>query len=276
VGDSVNIDFGAWDQHAHWWDGEAEQARQRSAVDDARTQARTAFGKIGSSTVGAALADTLQERHDAGQRQGDYAQGVARHIRANLDDYRGAEAVNEQRLAVGAVTDGPQPRQMSASSRATGGIQAHFKTGPAPQAPTPRPAPPPSPASGGDALTSLMLPPANPVPPAPLTPQQRWVDGMVAALAARPPDDPIAVQARRMAWEALHQQKQCDGWEWTTSAGGFAIALVGDAGLIAATPAGPADWAALGAALTGTVIAEGNLMKCWGEASEDPVGATYP
>ena len=79
-----------------------------------------------------------------------------------------------------------------------------------------------------------------------------------------------------MAWEALHQQKQCDGWEWTTSAGGFAIALVGDAGLMAATPTGPADWAALGAALSGTGIAEGNLMKCWGEATEDPPRATYP
>jgi hypothetical protein len=76
VGDAVNIDFSEWEQHAGWWDGEAEQARQRLAVDDATlAQARSAFGKIGSSSVGAALADTLQERHAAGQRVGDYAQG---------------------------------------------------------------------------------------------------------------------------------------------------------------------------------------------------------
>jgi hypothetical protein len=209
---------------------------------------RGAFGKLGSSTVGAALADTLRERHAAGQRQGDYAQGVEAHIRSSLDDFRGAEADNTRPLVVAPpAAEGPQPGQVLAGSGAAGGIlPVDFKTGPAPQAPppsTPQRAPPPPPASGGDALTSLILPPANPVPPAPPAPQQRWVDGMVADLAARPPEDPIAVEARRMAWEALHQQKQCNGWEWTTSAGGFAIALVGDAGLIAGTPAGPARMA---------------------------------
>jgi hypothetical protein len=99
VGDAVRIDFSAWEEHAGWWDAEADQARQRLSVDDATlAQARTAFGKIGSSTVGAALADTLQERHAAGQRLGDYAQGVAGHIRRNLDDYRSAEHDNTQRL----------------------------------------------------------------------------------------------------------------------------------------------------------------------------------
>jgi hypothetical protein len=99
VGDAVKIDFGAWEEHAGWWDAEAEQARQRLSVDTATlAQARTAFGKIGSSTVGAALADTLQERHAAGQPLGDYAQGVAGHIRSSLDAYRGAERDNKQRL----------------------------------------------------------------------------------------------------------------------------------------------------------------------------------
>ena len=35
MGDAVTIDFGGWEQHADWWDGEAGQARRRLAVDDA-------------------------------------------------------------------------------------------------------------------------------------------------------------------------------------------------------------------------------------------------
>jgi hypothetical protein len=126
VGDAVNIDFGAWDEHAGWLDGEAEQARSRLAVDDATlTQARSAFGKIGSSSVGAALADTLQERHAAGQRLGDYAQGVAGHIRANLDDYRGAERDNAQRLVVGAApAAGSTPAPAVAASPRAAAVEA--------------------------------------------------------------------------------------------------------------------------------------------------------
>jgi hypothetical protein len=125
VADAVSIDFGAWEQHAGWWDGQAEQARQRLAVDDSTLmQARTTFGKLGSSTVGAALADTLQERRAAGQRLGDYAQSVAGHIRANLDDYRGAEAQNARRLHVGTVPAAVPPGVSAADGPAAESVRA--------------------------------------------------------------------------------------------------------------------------------------------------------
>jgi hypothetical protein len=86
--------------HAQWWDAEADQAHQRLAVNDTTlAHARSAFGKIGSSTIGAAMAETLQARHDAGQRLGAYAQDVATHIRRSLNDYRGAENTNTRLLA---------------------------------------------------------------------------------------------------------------------------------------------------------------------------------
>ena len=130
VGDAVKIDFGAWEEHAGWWDAEADQARQRLSVGDATlAQARTAFGKIGSSTVGAALADTLQERHAAGQRLGDYAQRVAGHIRANLDDYRSAEHDNTRRLRDGAPAS-EDPRKGGETVQAV-----DFKQSPADQDP---------------------------------------------------------------------------------------------------------------------------------------------
>ena len=50
----VSIDFSAWEDHAGWWEQEAERARERMNVDDDTiAQARQAFGKIGSSTIGA-------------------------------------------------------------------------------------------------------------------------------------------------------------------------------------------------------------------------------
>lgn len=83
------------------------------------SQARDAFGKIGSSTVGAALAETLQARHEAGQRLGDYAQRVAAHIRRNLGDYRSKEQLNVTWLkdtqAVGGGSPGCARRFMSTS-----------------------------------------------------------------------------------------------------------------------------------------------------------------
>jgi hypothetical protein len=50
------------------------------------------------TTPGAALADTLHARHQAGERVGDYAQQVAGHIRRNLNDYRTTEQHNVGRL----------------------------------------------------------------------------------------------------------------------------------------------------------------------------------
>jgi hypothetical protein len=110
MSETLSIDYHAWEDHARWWDGEADQAPQRLATDDATlAQARNAFGKIGSSTVGAALAETLQARHEAGQRLGDYAQRVAGHIRRNLGDYRSREQQNVAWLKDTQVVSGGEP-----------------------------------------------------------------------------------------------------------------------------------------------------------------------
>jgi hypothetical protein len=99
MAERMRIDVEAWEDHAKWWDAEAPAARARMAVDDTALQsARAGFGKIGSSTVGAAYADALSARHALGQRLGDYAQDVAARIRANLADYRAAEDTNSRSL----------------------------------------------------------------------------------------------------------------------------------------------------------------------------------
>jgi hypothetical protein len=146
MGQSVTIDDDAWEDHAQWWDAEADQARQRLAVDDATlAQARSAFGKIGSSTVGAALAETLLARHEAGQRLGDYAQGVAGHIRGNLNDYCDTEQGNARRLryaqGVGGGASGPDDTIVGPTpgKRTIQFVDSHT---PMPQEPSP-PAPEP-------------------------------------------------------------------------------------------------------------------------------------
>ncbi len=65
---------------------------------DALEAARHAFGKIGSSTVGQAYADTLAARHELGQRLAANAQAVANHIRSNLQTYADQEHENQQTL----------------------------------------------------------------------------------------------------------------------------------------------------------------------------------
>jgi hypothetical protein len=96
----LTVDFGLWDDHAKWWEGEAANARERMGVDDATIeQAMHAFGKIGSSTVGAAYAAVLAERRAAGERLGAYAQNVATHIRANLQTYRDREDDNQRLMS---------------------------------------------------------------------------------------------------------------------------------------------------------------------------------
>ena len=58
MGGSDSINYDAWEDHARWWHGEADQGRQRLATDDATlAQARSVFGKIGSSTVGASVSN---------------------------------------------------------------------------------------------------------------------------------------------------------------------------------------------------------------------------
>ena len=95
----LSVDFEAWEDHASWWDGESEAARQRMAVDpETLESARHAFGKIGSSTVGAAYASTLAARHDLGERLAANAQAVASHIRRDLQTYADQEHENQQML----------------------------------------------------------------------------------------------------------------------------------------------------------------------------------
>ncbi len=115
--------------------------------------------------------------------------------------------------------------------------------------PTPPPPGAPHPSGGADGpysdpITSMMLPPAGTEAPV-SDATKRWVDNMVNELAARPPDDPIAVEARRLAFQALH--RPCNSAEWTAAVAGFAGSSAGVVGTALAIPAGPADWALLGA-----------------------------
>jgi hypothetical protein len=96
----LSIDPSAWEDHADWWAQEAERARERMHVDDDTiAQARQAFGKIGSSTVGAAYASALEARRAAGYRLGAYAEAVATHIRRDLQTYAEGEADSARTLS---------------------------------------------------------------------------------------------------------------------------------------------------------------------------------
>jgi hypothetical protein len=95
----LSVDFDAWEDHAQWWDNEGQAARQRMNVDDATLEsARHAFGKIGSSTVGASYQAALQARRDLGERLGAHAESVAAHIRRDLQTYAGQERENQRML----------------------------------------------------------------------------------------------------------------------------------------------------------------------------------
>lgn len=84
----LSVDFAEWDDVARWWEDEGQRARARTAVDAAAlAESRQAFGKIGSSTVGAAYVEALQARQELGERMGSYAESVAAHIRRDLDTY---------------------------------------------------------------------------------------------------------------------------------------------------------------------------------------------
>ncbi len=126
-----------------------------------------------------------------------------------------------------------------------------------------------------DALASLILPPPGGTPTPPPDAVKLWVDNMLKNLAARPPDDPVAAEARRLAWQALHQPKRCDGFEWTSSSLGLLGSLTGTVATIAGAPAGPADWALLGAALSGDAASAASLFKCITQAAETPLQAVH-
>ena len=82
MADNVMVDFDEWHAHARWWDAEGPRVREQLSVDpDTLARARSMFGKIGSSTVGAALQEVLQARAQAGQSLGQYCEGVAGRIR---------------------------------------------------------------------------------------------------------------------------------------------------------------------------------------------------
>jgi hypothetical protein len=99
-GNEVMLDFDEWEQHAQWWDAEGPRVRERLSVDpDTLARARSMFGKIGSSTVGAALQEVLQARAEAGQSLGQYCQGVAGHIRVSLNTYRDTEDLSQRTLS---------------------------------------------------------------------------------------------------------------------------------------------------------------------------------
>jgi hypothetical protein len=100
VANNVKLNFDEWDEHAQWWDAEAPRVRQQLSVDpDTLARARSMFGKIGSSTVGAALQEVLVARAETGQSLGRYCEGVAGHIRANLGEYRTTEESSQQTLS---------------------------------------------------------------------------------------------------------------------------------------------------------------------------------
>lgn len=93
------IDYDAWAAHADDWDEEAAQVRRRMSVDpDTVRAARGQFGRLGSSTIGAAYAEVLQERHALGERLGAAAEGIGARIRASLRTYRDTEADNTRLL----------------------------------------------------------------------------------------------------------------------------------------------------------------------------------
>jgi hypothetical protein len=97
---SLNLDFEAWDGHASWWDSEADAARQRMHVDDdVIADAKGAFGKLGSSTIGQEYAAALKARSEAGDRFGAFATGVAGHIRRDLQTYGDTEDANRRALS---------------------------------------------------------------------------------------------------------------------------------------------------------------------------------
>ncbi|MCG7594772.1 type VII secretion target [Mycobacterium sp. PSTR-4-N] len=99
MADRLVVDVEAWQDHASWWDQESEAARERLAVDPATLEtAQQAFGKIGSSTVGAAYAATLAARDELGQRMSANAQAVAAHIRLSVQTYVDQERDNQQML----------------------------------------------------------------------------------------------------------------------------------------------------------------------------------
>jgi hypothetical protein len=84
--------------------------------------------------------------------------------------------------------------------------------------------------------------------------------GGPAQSGSSPDDDPIALEARRLAWEALHKPQQCTTWQWTRDSGALLLSLGGAGVTLAGAPLGPLDWAALGLALGGAGLSIANVV----------------
>lgn len=95
----VKLDVAEWHEHAQWWNSEAPRVREQfSVTPEALTEARSMFGKIGSSTVGAAYQDLLQARAAAGHAMGTYCEGVSGRIHSSLASYTEAEESSQRAL----------------------------------------------------------------------------------------------------------------------------------------------------------------------------------
>lgn len=95
----VVLDVDEWHEHARWWDAEGPRVREQLSVSpEVLNECRSMFGKIGSSTVGAALQELLQARADAGHSLGRYCEGVAGQIRTSLAAYTQSEDTNQRTL----------------------------------------------------------------------------------------------------------------------------------------------------------------------------------
>jgi hypothetical protein len=100
VANSVAVNFDEWDQHAQWWEREAPRVREMlDASPETLERARSMFGEIGSSTVGAALQEVLQARAQAGDALGRSCEEVAGYIRSSVATYRDAEEHNQRTLS---------------------------------------------------------------------------------------------------------------------------------------------------------------------------------
>lgn len=150
--DGVKINLVEMREHAGWWDGEAAEAQQRNAVDPATlAAAQSGFGKIGSSTVGAALAEVYVARDAYGRQLSREAAAIAGHIRADVDKYETTEEDNRRLLQY----EGESPGMLSAGG------------GEEPPGPTLPPYPYPEGGPSGPVIDTAPAPQPGELPPYP-------------------------------------------------------------------------------------------------------------
>ncbi|PJE05521.1 hypothetical protein [Mycobacterium sp.] len=95
----VRLDVGEWHDHAQWWEAEGPRIREELSVTPTTlSEARSMFGRIGSSTVGAALQELLQARAAAGHALGRHCEGVGQQIRTSLASYTESEEASQRSL----------------------------------------------------------------------------------------------------------------------------------------------------------------------------------